>query len=120
LLKAIARRATWNTPARGEILSTVLRKTPPEHRAADAAALLQLMETYQPADAVELLARIPHWEQVLRHEMNLAASPKAFFSHRIEEMHGGDRDQRRAKDARVGAKQGELEFLARLRSVLTG
>lgn len=119
LLKAIARRAIWeNTPRRdllGRYLAAALGT---EHfREDDAVELLKLAETYEPVDTADLLRRIPHWEEVLRREINLASHPKAFFNERVEELHGGGRDQRWLDNTQP--KQRELEFLARLKRLLT-
>lgn len=120
LLKAVARRAIWKAESRREILMRHLTATSARDscRLEDVLALLQLIEIYQPADLQELLARMPQWEQVLHHEINLAASPKAFFNERVEELHGGGRDQRRQSDRGSAAKEQELAFLKRLRESL--
>jgi hypothetical protein len=55
---------------------------------------------------------------VLRHEINLASGPKAFFNERVEELHGGGRDQRRQDGGNIASKEGELALLERLRQVL--
>ena len=118
LLKAIARRAVWGAAARLEMLSRFLAGAAPETRATDAAALLNLVENYQPADTAEVLRRLPHWQDVLRHEIGAASGPKPFFNERVQELHGGGRDQRPMEDTRAAAKQLELEFLGRLRELL--
>jgi hypothetical protein len=118
LLQAIARRAVWGAASRMEILSGFLAGAAPAARAGDAAMLLNLVETYEPADTAEVLARLPHWQAVLRQEISLASGPKPFFNERVQEMHGGGRDQRRQEDSRVAAKQRELDFLARLQTLL--
>lgn len=118
LLKAIARRAVWDPAPRLEILSRFLASAGAETRTTDAAALLNLVETYEPANTAEVLTRLPHWQDVLRHEIGLASGPKPFFNERVQEMHGGGRDQRRMEDARITAKQRELDFLARLQTLL--
>jgi hypothetical protein len=117
-LKAIARRAVWSTPARLEVLAKFLAHSADETRAADAVALLHLVETYEPADAAELLARLPHWQQVVRHEIGQSSGPKPFFNERVQELHGGGRDQRRTEDGRNTLRERELEFLDRLRLAL--
>jgi hypothetical protein len=115
LLKGIARRAIWENTPRRDILGRYLAAAlgTEQFRADDAVELLKLAETYEPADTTDLLRRIPHWEDVLRHEINLAAHPKAFFNERVEELHGGGRDQRRQDNSQP--KQRELEFLGRLK-----
>jgi hypothetical protein len=122
LLKAIARRAIWESEARREILTHYLlaEVRGPTNGVEDAAELLKLMETYAPDDRANLLARIPHWEQVLRHEISMAANPKPFFNERVQELHGGGRDQRSQDDARIATKQRELDFLAQLKTRLAG
>ena len=118
LLKAIARRAIWESDARRDILGRYLAAAlgTEHYRPDDAVELLKLAETYEPADTADLLRRIPHWEQVLRHEITLASNPKAFFNERVQELHGGGRDQRRQDDAQP--KQRELAFLDRLKQLL--
>jgi len=122
LLKAIARRAVWENDARRNILTQYLTNAIQRgiYRLADAVELLNLVESYRPGDAADLVARIPQWQQVLQHEINVGAGPKPFFNQRIEESHGGDRDQRRHDDARISAKQEELAQLERLQQALTG
>jgi hypothetical protein len=121
LLKAIGRRAVWTDEARREILVRYLTiaTTADTYRRDDAVELLKLAEIYQPANVADLLAHIPHWQQVLRQEINEAASPKPFFNERVQDMHGGGRDQRRQDDGRVTAKEEERAFLDRLQRVLT-
>jgi hypothetical protein len=118
LLQAIARRAIWERDARREILGRYLAAAVGAecYRPDDAVELLKLAETYEPADTADLLSRIPRWEQVLRHEINLASHPKAFFNERVEELHGGGRDQRRQDDSQP--RQRELAFLERLKQLL--
>ena len=121
LLKAVARRATWDRPARHEILVRYLTATASidDCRIDDALQLLQVMETYEPTDTADLLSRIPHWEKVLRHEISMASHPKPFFNERIQEMHGGGRDQRTREEERIAEKQRELDFLHRLQQMLS-
>ncbi|MSU57800.1 MAG: hypothetical protein EXS35_06395 [Pedosphaera sp.] len=120
MLKAIARRAVWEGAARREMLVHYLTSAcgGEAYRLDDAVELLKLVETYQPADVKELLAHIPHWQQVLRQEINEAGSPKPFFNERVQELHGGGRDQRRQDNPRVTAKENERAFLERLQRVL--
>jgi len=89
------------------------------YRLDDVLELLKLVETYQPADVKELLAQIPHWQQVLRQEINESGSPKPFFNERVQELHGGGRDQRRQDNSRTTAKENERAFLERLEKVLS-
>jgi hypothetical protein len=122
LLKAVARRAVWESQGRREILTRYLTfagngKT---YRPDDAVDLLKLLETYQPNDVAGLLAQIPHWLEVLRQEINASAGGKPFFNERVEELHGGGRDQRRQDNSRLTAKENERAFLERLQRVLVG
>lgn len=116
LLKAIARRAIWAEPGRAHILPQWLdaaADTEP-FPVSDAVALLKLVESYEPPDLDALRALIPHWQEVLRQEIRDAAAPRPFLNERIQEMHGGQRDQRRPDDARAAAKHEELALLERL------
>ena len=118
LLKAIARRAIWENASRREILTRYLTAVGDVFRAEDAIALLKLAETYEPANLAELRARIPHWQRVLQQDIN-AGGAKPFFNERVEELHGGGRDQRRQDNSRTTAKENEQAFLERLQRVLT-
>jgi len=120
LLKALARRAVWESEPRRRILVRYLTAAAAggTYRRADATGLLQLAETYQPANLAELLAQLPHWQQVLVQEINTGAGSKPFFNERVEELHGGGRDQRRSDHTRLTAKEHELEFLQRLQAIL--
>jgi len=120
VLKAIARRATWEGPARCEILVRYLVNTGGSEvfNGEDAIELLKLVETYEPVDLSDLLAHIPHWLQVLRQEINESGGGKPFFNERVEELHGGGRDQRRQDNSRLTAKESERAFLERLQSAL--
>ncbi len=120
LLKAVARRVVWEHDARRDILARYLAIALSRnlYRLADAVGLLNLAESYKPADVTGLLARFQHWRELLDHEINTAHSPKPFFSQQVQASHGGDRDQRRQDDARVSAKENELAFLDRLQQVL--
>lgn len=117
LLKAVGRRLVWENPSRREILVRYLNAVGDSFQTDDAVALLKLVETYEPANVVELLAQIPHWQQVLRQEINDAGA-KPFFNERVEELHGGGRDQRRQDNRHVAAKESEQAFLGRLLRVL--
>ena len=127
LLMAVARRAIWEKAARCEILVRTLtaaleggesgagEESPLAH---DVIELLKLTETYEPEDLADLVRRIPAWIQTLRHEVGGATSPKPFFNERVEEMHGGGRDQRRQDNPRLESRQRELAFLGRLKQLL--
>lgn len=118
MFKAIARRAVWEGEARSMILRRFIESSSgaAEEKREDAISLLKLTETYEPSALADLIARIPHWEQVLRHEISLASNPKLFFNERVEELHGGGRDQRRHDAAQP--KQRELAFFQRLKQAL--
>jgi hypothetical protein len=120
-LKAIARRAVWENAPRGEVLLRYLTAAfgGELYRLSDVVELLRLMEAYEPANVGDLLARVPHWQEVLRQQINEAASPKPFFNERVQELHGGGRDQRRQDNSRITAKENELAFLERLQQVLS-
>ena len=121
LLKAIARRAIWDSDSRRQILIHYLLHTNPTENfvRSDAVELVKLLETYEPVDLNDLLARIPHWQQVLRQEINEGPGTRPFFNERVEELHGGGRDQRRRDNVRLNAKENEQAFLERLQRVLT-
>lgn len=122
LLRAIARRPIWENDARGNILARYLTNAASRDtwRLADAVELLNMVESYKPADVADLLARIPPRQEVLRGQINAGSGGKPFFSPRIQEMHGGERDQRPQEDAVTSAKENELAFLERLQGVLAG
>lgn len=120
LLKALARRSVWKATLRRDVLFRFLLASTSDdfYQRDDLIALLKLMETYQPRDTADLLQRIPHWQEVIRKEMLTAASPKPFFSERVQELHGGGRDQRHQSSSYLDGKKQELAFLDRLSSVL--
>jgi hypothetical protein len=121
LLKAVVRRAVWENDARCDIFVRYLTTIAggETYRLDDVVELLKLVETYQPANVTDLLAQIPHWQQVLRQEISGAAVPKPFFNERVQEMHGGGRDQRRQDNSRIIARESEQAFLERLRQTLS-
>lgn len=120
LLKAIARRSIWENDARGNILARYLTNAASRgtYRLADAIELLNMVESYKPADVADLLARIPPRQEVLRGQINAGSGGKPFFSQGVQALHGGDRDQRRQDDPAMSAKENELAFLDRLQPVL--
>jgi hypothetical protein len=120
MLKAIARRAIWEAAARREILSSYLTSAVDGkvYRLEDAVELLKLVETYQPTNVADLLVQIPHWQKVLRQEINETGSARPFFNERVEELHGGGRDQRRQDNTRLTARENEQAFLNRLQRLL--
>jgi hypothetical protein len=122
VLKAVARRAIWENEPRRQILIRYLTAASggETYRLEDAVHLLRLAETYEPADVGELLARLPHWAEALRQEIQTATNPKPFFNERVQEMHGGGRDHRRTDNAAIAGKERELASLERLKQALQG
>ena len=120
MLKAVARRAIWESTARGEMLVRLLSQSIAggTYRLDDVINLLKLAEDYQPANSSALLARIPRWIKLLEEEINTAGGPKPFFSQTVQYMHGGN-DQRQSDEARIGAKRNELAFLERVQKLLS-
>ena len=120
MLKAVARRAIWESTARGEMLVRLLSQSIAggTYRLNDVINLLKLAEDYQPANSSALLARIPRWIKLLEEEINTAGGPKPFFSQTVQYMHGGN-DQRQSDEARIGAKRNELAFLERVQEILS-
>lgn len=116
LVLAAARRGVWTSSSRGEILAEFFRRATAlgEFRPGDVTTLLRLTETYEPADAAELQRRLPDWIEALRLEGNAAGQPRPFFNERVEDMHGGGRDQRRGADPRAAERELELESYRRL------
>lgn len=119
LLLAVARRAVWEEARRREILVRFLATAGPTV-GADVVMLLKLVETYAPADLAELSRQVPKWLDVLREELNRGSGVRPFFNERVEELHGGGRDQRRVNEPRQVARQSEWEFLERLQRQLGG
>jgi len=120
MLKAIARRAVWESDARNNILERYFMATasPDAYRPADAIELLNTVETVKPASMADLLAWIPRRQDDLREQINVGSVGKPFFSDQIQTMHGGERDQRERSPVGVSAKEAELAFLSRLHRVL--
>jgi len=120
VLLAVARRAVWENAARREILQAYLTTaiSRDDYRLADVLDLLKLAEIYQPAGISDLLARIPQWQQILRQEIKDGSGPRPFLNERIEEMHGGGRDQRREDGPAMAARRNEQAFLQRLQQVM--
>jgi hypothetical protein len=120
MLTAIARRAIWDGEGRRDILARYLSNAAERgsYQPADALQLLDLVESYKPADLPDLLDRIPRRRQALEDEINAGAKP--FFHAGVQELHGGERDQRRQEDPRMAAKQTEFAFLNRLQDLLAG
>ena len=120
LLLAIARRAIWETESRREILSLYLAGAGNSYRLADAVDLLNLVESYQPADLGNLMKRIPSWKSALKEEIQQGPRAAPFFSAGVQDAHGGERDQRQQDVDRLQAKENELAFLERLERILDG
>ncbi|MEI2726061.1 MAG: hypothetical protein V9H26_21880 [Verrucomicrobiota bacterium] len=57
---------------------------------------------------------------MLDQEINESGGGKPFFNDRVEELHGGGRDQRRQNRSRLTAKEDERAFLERLQKALAG
>ena len=121
MLKAIARRSVFENSSAAAILESYLRAAVNQglYTLEDAHALLDLMEGRKPASLRDLVEHIPIWEEALRHQIEVAAGPKPFFSQDIERMHGGGRDQRGQDEMRLSAKEKEFAFLGRLQKILT-
>ena len=121
LLKAVARRTAWESDARSNILNRYLAAAVSRdiYRLADTVDLLDMVESYKPADVADLIARIPARQEELRAQINAGSGGKPFFSNAVQAMHGGGRDQRRQDDVRTSAKENELAFLDRLHQVFT-
>jgi hypothetical protein len=119
MLKAIARRAVWENDSRRDMLVRYLTAGIGSqlYSLRDATELLKLAEVYQLADAADLLSRIPQWQKTLRRDIQVAGSPKVFFNERVQELHGGGRDQRRQDDTRIAARENEVAILERLQKV---
>lgn len=118
LLRAIARHAIWEANPRREILERYLTNAARRqmYHLDDAIELLNMAESHKPVDVADLVRRIPSRQDVLRAQINAGGKP--FFIQRIQELHGGERDQRRQDELGVSAKERELAFLDRLRRVL--
>jgi hypothetical protein len=121
ILTAIARRGIWEGEGRSGIIARYFATAASRgtYVIGDALELLDLVESYKPVDLPDLIDRIPRRQQALHDEIN-AAGVKPFFSNRVQELHGGERDQRRQDDSRIAAKEAELAFLNRLEYLLSG
>jgi hypothetical protein len=115
---AIARRAIWETPGRQAILRRTLAPGIPP--SAEGVELLRIMESYEPADATEALARLPAWLKGIQEEMRSLGDPRPFFNERVQDMHGGGRDRRDTRnEARLEALRRTGTFLERWHRVLS-
>src|SRR5262245_39561257 len=110
LLKAIARRAVWDSVSRLEIFTRYLENTVKQglYSLSDATRLLDLVESHKPRGLDDFREWLPARQEVLRGQINVGSHGKPFFSPRIEEMHGGERDQRPKDDSVLSAKEAEL------------
>ena len=122
LLKAVARRAIWDGGSRRSILIRYLTSAGNRegYQLADCIHLLDIVESYKPADVAALVAMIPPWQEGLRHEIDTAGYPKPFFTPQTQGEHGGDRDQRSPDERRIEAKRNEMAALGRLLQMLEG
>jgi hypothetical protein len=120
--KAIARRATWESDGRRNILETYLASAGHDdlYHAGDSVQLLRVAEDYKPRDLAYLTERIPLWQEAIRQEIDSADEPKPYVSTEVQAHHGFGRDQRKKDDARISAKKKELAFFDRLHQVLMG
>jgi hypothetical protein len=121
LVLAVARRAVWIPSLRMALLQQYLERSLAlgEFRPEDVLTLLRLVETYEPGDLSEFQARLPGWIEAGRSQASAALQPKPFFNERVEDMHGGGRDQRRAADPRATEREAELESYRRLARILS-
>jgi hypothetical protein len=117
---AIARSAVWNVGNRREILGRYLAAATgnADYNLQDALDLMNIVDTRKPADLISLLAGIPQWQEAIRNQIDVFSRSKPFFIDRLEEMHGGDRDQRPQDNVRIAARESELAFLGRLQRIL--
>jgi hypothetical protein len=120
MLKAIARRAIWESEGRRNILITYLSAASSrnQYQPGEGVQLLSIAEDYKPADVAHLMERIPVWQEALRIEIETADNPKPFFSNSVQADHGGERDQRQQDNSRLAVKKNEFAFLDRLHHLL--
>jgi hypothetical protein len=119
IVKAVARRAIWDNGPRADVLANYLTNATGRtlYSLGDTLQLLDMVESYKPADIPGLLAQIPPRQEILRRQINSGSGGKPFFSQQVQDMHGGDRDQRRGDDSAQLVKENELAFLERLLQV---
>jgi hypothetical protein len=116
---AVARRAVWNVSRRAILeryVAQAQRQT--QWALTDLLHVLRLVETYEPATLEEFRERLPGWTEAVRRDANAALNPRPFFNERVEDLHGGGRDQRRAADPKAADRQMELISLQRLGKLL--
>lgn len=120
LLKAIARRPVFRNEGTREILFQFILNVTSEdsYDLEDVLLLFELIETYRPKDIDDLRKRIPNWLEVLENELTAAGQPKPFFAERVQELHGGGRDQRGRDGDLIDRKQRNKDFLRRLDGIL--
>jgi hypothetical protein len=118
-LKAIARRAIWDGASRREILIRYIEHAADQgvYSLSDAIGVLDIVESHKPAGLTDFKAWLPARKEALQGQINVGSHGKPFFSPRIEEMHGGERDQRSKEDSGLSLKEAELAFLDRLQKV---
>ena len=119
-LLAIARRAVWNTPDRWELLQRFLARNYAGNSPipGNPEDVLAVPFPFSERRAANVLARLPAWEQVVRIQVSSADQPSPFFNERVQDLHGGGRDQRGVNETLRQQKQSELAFLGRLGSLL--
>jgi hypothetical protein len=119
MLKAIARRAVWDDASRREIFIQYTERAADQgvYSLSDATRLLDIVESHRPAGLADFKAWLPARKEVLSGQINVGSHGKPFFSPRIEEMHGGERDQRPKEDSGLSQKEAELAFLERLQKM---
>ena len=122
LLKAVARRAIWENGSRRGILVRYLTSAGSRegYQLSDCIHLLDIVESYKPADVAALVAMIPPWQEALRQEIDTAGYPKPFFTPQTQGEHGGDRDQRSPDERRIEVKRNEMATLGRIQQMLVG
>jgi hypothetical protein len=119
MVKAVARSGVWDADGRREILSRYLGAVVGQssYRLNGVLELQNVVETRKPSGIASLLAGIPKWRESLRDQIDAGSRSKPFFIDRVEELHGGERDQR-GRDVRIAAKENELAFLGQLEETL--
>jgi hypothetical protein len=119
MLKAIARRAIWESEGRYQILLRYVTASIGRNQfdPQKVLALMNTVENYKPVDTADMLAHIRQWQEALRRQIEITGASKPFFMQQIQEMHGGERDHRQHEIARLAAKQQDLDFLVHLEEV---
>jgi hypothetical protein len=119
-LMALARRAVWENAGPRRILEVYLEAVLKHgsYSLDETLELLNLAEDRKPSDLEALITWIPRWAEALRQQIDTGSGQKPFFHSGVEQMHGGERDQR-TSDPRLSAKQKELAFLLRLQQLVS-